>query len=162
MQEEVAAVGVEAEVLQEAGGAGGEVGLAVADVGDGAAAEVEGPAGGVADDLDAVGVVPLLGRGDRDASVAMSASRSRFSRSGSRSRAAGIDERLVALQVDDDVGVELAGDLGDAVGAAGMVAARQHDGPPKLSTAATMRGSSVATTTGSAAGIGRRVRRRAG
>ena len=38
-----------------------------------------------------------------------------------------LDERFVALEVDDDVGVEAAGDLGDAVGAAGVVAARHLD-----------------------------------
>ncbi len=40
-QQERPAVGVQAEVLQEPRPAAGEVGLAVADVGDGAAAEVE-------------------------------------------------------------------------------------------------------------------------
>ncbi len=38
-----------------------------------------------------------------------------------------LDERFVALQVDDEVGVEAAGDLGDAVGAAGVVAAGHLD-----------------------------------
>src|SRR5690348_11903336 len=46
-EQEGPAVGVQAEVLQEARRLGGEVGLAVADERDGAAAEVEGPAGGV-------------------------------------------------------------------------------------------------------------------
>ena len=38
-----------------------------------------------------------------------------------------VDERFVALEIDDQVGVELAGNLGDAVGAAGMIAARADD-----------------------------------
>src|SRR5262249_42852035 len=38
-----------------------------------------------------------------------------------------LDERLVALEVDDDVGVEAAGGLGHAVGAGGVVAPGQDD-----------------------------------
>ena len=38
-----------------------------------------------------------------------------------------IDERLVALEIEDEIGVELAGDLGDAISAAGMIAAGADD-----------------------------------
>ncbi len=37
----------------------------------------------------------------------------------------GVEERFVALKVDDGVGVDLLGHLGNPVGAGGMVAARQ-------------------------------------
>ena len=53
LQQEVAAVGVHAEVLEEAGGPGGEVRLAVADHRDRAAAEVQRPAAVVAHHLHA-------------------------------------------------------------------------------------------------------------
>src|SRR5262249_30181917 len=102
-------------------------GPAVADVRDGAAAEVEGPAGGVADDLDAVGVLPLLGAGGGHGQgghvglgVALEQLRQQV-------EGGGVHERLVALQGDDAVGVEAAGGLGGAVGAAGVVAPGQQD-----------------------------------
>jgi hypothetical protein len=38
-----------------------------------------------------------------------------------------IDERLIALQVEDQFGVEQAGNFGDAIGAAGMIAPRVDD-----------------------------------
>src|SRR5207248_11233459 len=38
-----------------------------------------------------------------------------------------LDERLVSLEVDHDVRIELAGDLGDAIRTAGVVVARHHD-----------------------------------
>ncbi len=38
-----------------------------------------------------------------------------------------LDERFVALKIEDQIGVELAGDFGDAIGAAGMIAARAND-----------------------------------
>ena len=56
-EEEGPAVGVDAEVLEEASRAAGEVGSGIADKGDRAAAEIEGTAVAVADDFDAVGIV---------------------------------------------------------------------------------------------------------
>ena len=59
-EEEFTAVGVDAEVLQERGRLPLEVRLAVAHVGDGAAAKVQRLTGRVGDDLHAVRVEPLL------------------------------------------------------------------------------------------------------
>ena len=43
----------------------------------------------------------------------------------------GIDQRLVALDVDDHLGVFSAGDLGDPIGAGGMIGAGHADAGPK-------------------------------
>ena len=59
-----------------------------------------------------------------------------------------IDERLVALHVDDDVAVERGGDLGEAIGAgfdASPCVSRTL--PPNSLTRVAMRRSSVATMT---------------
>ena len=73
-----------------------------------------------------------------------------------------LDERLVALEIEDQVGVELAGDLGDAVGAAGMIAARADDAAAKAldgrDDARIVRGDDDVVGTPAP---GRRVRRRA-
>ena len=44
----------------------------------------------------------------------------------------GFEERLVALDVDVDIGVELLGDGVDAVGSAGQIAGGELDGPAVL------------------------------
>ena len=126
-QQEGAAVGVQAEVQQEGRRANGEVRLAVTDERDGTAAEVQGAAGGVADDLDAVGVAPLFGAGDGHGEGGHCRGGVGGEAGDEEVEVGRFDERFVALDVDDDVGVEVGGGLGDAVGAAGVVAARQDD-----------------------------------
>src|SRR5262249_31456690 len=113
----------QAEVLQETRRRGGEVGLAVADEGDGAAAKVESAAILSADHLDATRVPPLLQRANRHGEGGYFGFPIAFQQVGQQVKSGGIDQRLVPLEVDDDINVEPAGDLGDAVGAAGMVAA---------------------------------------
>ena len=54
----------------------------------------------------------------------MDGSRERRDRFGDRAR---VDQRLVALHVDDDVAVERRGDLGQAIGAGRVIGARQPD-----------------------------------
>src|SRR5436853_323541 len=51
VEQEVTAIGVQAEVLQEARRTNAEIGLTVADERNGTAAEVQSATGGVADDL---------------------------------------------------------------------------------------------------------------
>jgi hypothetical protein len=117
----VAAVGVEADVLPIL-----RVG-AVAVVWDGGAGEVEGTAVGSGDDLDRVGIGDVLGgaedleRGDVDVRV------------GERGQKGGkvlrLEQGLVALDVDVDLGRNALGDGVDAVGAAGEVGRGELDGP---------------------------------
>jgi len=107
-----AAVGVEAEVLEIRHCAG-----VVAVEGDGGAREVEGPAVGGGDDFDGVGVGDVFGtaedfeRGDVDGGVG--------ERREDVRDVVGMQERLVALDVDVDVCGELLADGVEAVGAAG-------------------------------------------
>ena len=65
-----------------------------------------------------------------------------------------LDERLVALHVDDDLARQVRGDFGDAIGAgamSGLVIRRRR----RRSHGAAMRASSVATTTASTARLRR-------
>jgi hypothetical protein len=59
----------------------------------------------------------------------------------------GIDQRLVALHVDDDVAVEGGGDLGDTVGAGFVRGLGSRTAPPNSAVRRAMRKSSVATIT---------------
>lgn len=116
-----AAVGVDAEVLAVAGESD-----AVAVKGDGGAGEVEGAAVGGGDDLDGVGVGDVVGRAgdgegaDLDAGVAEEVEQGR--------EVIGREERLVALDVEVDVGADGLGDGVDAVGAAGAVGGGEDGG----------------------------------
>lgn len=115
------AIGVEAEVLA----IGGEAG-AVTVKGDGGAGEVEGAAVGGGDDLDGVGVGEVVGgAGDGDGGDLDF----RAGEEGEHGcEVVGGEERLVALDVDVDVGFALAGDFVDAVGAAGAVGRGHGEG----------------------------------
>ena len=64
-QQKGPAIGVETDMQKEPPRPPREIGLAIADVGDGTAAEIEGAAGGIANDLDAVGILPLIQRAQR-------------------------------------------------------------------------------------------------
>ncbi len=85
-------------------------------------------------DLDGVGIEELFGVPDR---MARGGDRRPF-RVGEQGRNRAdqprLDERLVALDVDDDglrLEPETLGDLGDPVGAGGMIAARHHSLEPR-------------------------------
>ena len=83
-----------------------------------AAAEVQRPAALVADDFHAVRVAVRLTIADRHRQRRHVAPASRSSSSGEQVERGGFDQRLVALQVDDDIAVgRLRRDLGDAIGA---------------------------------------------
>jgi hypothetical protein len=102
-------------------------GLCVAVVGDGGAGEVEGAAVGGGDYFYGVGVVDVLGGAEnfegRDFDVMLS---ERVEEGG---EVLGLEEGFVALDVDVDVGVVVAGDGVDAVGATGEVGRGELDGP---------------------------------
>ena len=62
----------------------------------------------------------------------------------------GLDERLVSLDVDDEVAVELGGHFGETIGAREVRrSSSSARSPPNLVTASAIRGSSVATITAS-------------
>ncbi len=115
------AVGVEADVLPVLRRG------AVAVVGDGGAGEVEGAAVGGGDYFYGVGVGDVFGGaedfegGDFDVRVGEGAEQ--------RGEVLGFEEGFVALDVDVDVGVVVAGDGVDAVGAAGEIGRGELDGP---------------------------------
>jgi hypothetical protein len=99
----------------------------VAVVGDGGAGEVEGAAVGGGDDFDGVGVRDVLGGAEdfegRDFDVRVGEGAEEGG------EVLGFEERLVALDVDVDVGVDGLRDGVDAVGAAGQVGRGELDGP---------------------------------
>jgi len=105
------AVGIEADVFPVVGRA------SVAVVGDGGSGKVEGPAVGGGDDFDGVGIVDVFRRarnfesGDLDVGL-----REGFEE---RGEVFGFEERLVALDVDVDAGVDELREGVDAVGSAG-------------------------------------------
>ena len=104
-----------------------EIGMAIADVRNRAAAEVERSAAVVADDFHAIRIAERLpaSRSASPASPFLPSDRREASRAVFERR--GVDQRLVALEVDDHVDIEsAASDFGDAVGAGRMIASR-HD-----------------------------------
>lgn len=135
VEEEFAAVGVESEV-EEGEDGGFSVGLgfgrgggqSVAVVGYGAAREVEGAGVAVEDDLDAGGVVVDGGVADGCGEGGHGDFGVILEERDDEVEGVSGDFGFVALEVDDDVGVgDVGGDLGDAVGAGGVVLAG-HDG----------------------------------
>ena len=88
-KQELPAIGVQPQVLQEAGRPLREIGLAVADEGNRTAAEIESPAMSVADHLDAGGIVPGFQRTNRHGQGGQVRAGSPASSSGSRSSVAG-------------------------------------------------------------------------
>jgi hypothetical protein len=120
-----AAIGVEADVLPVLGM--GLVASFVPIVGDGGAREVKGAAVGGGDDLDRVGIGDVLFRaGDlegRDVDVGV------LEGCEQGGEVLGLEQGLVALDVDVDLGGEALGDGVDAVGAAGEVGRGELDGP---------------------------------
>lgn len=112
------AIGVDAEMFAIAGEAGG-----IAVVGDGGAGEVEGAVVGGGDDLDGVGIGDVVGRtadgkgGYLDIGAVKELEE--------RGEMLGREERLVALDVDVDVGGDGLSDGVDAIGAAGAVFGRE-------------------------------------
>src|SRR5207249_1217406 len=117
LQQKLAAVSVQADVLEEPHRSGGEVRAAVADKRDRAAAEIQRPAATVADQLDAVGIAVRLVSWNRGGQRRYDGLRVFLQQLGQKVEGRGIDLRLVALQVDDDVRIQRPGDLGNSVGA---------------------------------------------
>ena len=126
--QEIAPVGIKAKMLQKARRIGGKVGFSITNMGDRAAAEAARSPIGIADHFYAVGVLPLV-RGTKGDSkrrhVRSGVLNKQF---GEQIERLGFDGRFIALQIDDKIGVELSGDLGDTIGAAGMVAAQGSRG----------------------------------
>src|SRR5271154_3127970 len=98
----------------------------VADPGDGGAREIEGLAVEVLDDFDDVGIHYFAGegdggtgRGELDGIVVGHGGRDGVD-------GAGVNERLVTLQVDIDVRGNVGGDFGDAVGSGAVVWSGQN------------------------------------
>src|SRR5207248_781434 len=104
-EEEGSAISVQAQVQEKARRVSGEVRPTVADEGNRAAAKIEGPAVRIADDLDAVGVVPLLDSLDRNGQGGHIGVGSMFQKLREKIQVGRVDERFIALQVDDHIGV---------------------------------------------------------
>jgi hypothetical protein len=129
--ERVPSIGVEADVLPVLRGdvvAGlCVVGAPVAIIGDGGAGEVESAAVGGGDNFDGVWVGDVfegaenLEGGDFDVRLGEGAEEG--------SDVLGFEERLVALDVDVDIGGEMLGDGVDAVGSAAEIGRGELDGP---------------------------------
>lgn len=131
--QEADAVGVEADVAQDAVtvGEGG-----ISRVGDARAAEVHGHAIAAGDDFDDRGVGGIIcgGEGAGDGGDLGAAG---FDGAGGRVDDGGLDLGLVALDVDDDVGVGEAkgvAGFGEAAAAVGVVFAGHEDIGPELLT----------------------------
>ncbi len=94
---------------------------------NGAAGEVDGVAGESSDDLDDVGVGDLAGDGDAALEGGHEEGGVVDKGLGGGVDGGGVNEGLVALDVDDDAGVGVGGGFRDAIGAGEVVGARHDD-----------------------------------
>src|SRR5262249_25063430 len=104
----------------------GEVGLTIANKGNGTAAEVQSVSLIVANDFHAVWTAPLFLGVEGASQRRHAGGRVVCQHADEQIECGGVDERFVALEVDDDVIVEPARNLGDAIGSAGMIATSEH------------------------------------
>ena len=135
-EEKFTAVGVETNVLMEMRRIGCQQRvIPVAGEGNGGAAEINGPLPLIEDDFDAGRIVELLLRANWRGERYHHGCRVTFQQLHSEINRCRGNLRFVTLDVDEDVHVrQLAGDFGDAVGAAGTIGARQFNAPAKAAT----------------------------
>jgi len=119
LKERLAAVGVEPYVLTVSFALAGTTGVSI--IGDRPARKVEGMALAVGDNLYQVRVVGVVVGAEGSGQGRQVGLGVILKQTGDAVQVMGIDFGFVALEVDNDIGVELGGDLGNAIGAARMI-----------------------------------------
>src|SRR5262249_45283852 len=105
LQQELAPVCVDTQVLQKSGRLAAEIRLAVTHVRNRATAEIERPPARIANYLYAIGIGPLLHGGNRSCQSRHIGFRIALQKRRQLIERCRLDQRLISLQVDEDVAI---------------------------------------------------------